>query len=145
MTASAAALVAEARHALASGDPLLCQSCCLDALELEPTSPEAAELLLLASTVGAASLRVHDLELSSLLALVADPAERRFLEGQLAYQRAMSMLGEEVPGFVVRGWLDRAHAAYVDVLRLRADHAGAIVRRSLVERLLAHNPGLSER
>jgi len=135
-------LLAEAQRALAMGDALLCQSCCLDALDAAPRHPEASQLLLHALTSHDAGLQVTDRSPEAWLEAVDDPVQRRFLEGMLAYRRAHLMLREEVPGFVVRGWFDRALDAFEAVLTDAPDHTAARTRSSLVRRLLACNPQL---
>ena len=133
------AALQEARRQLVSGDSLFAQSVCLDVLEAHPGHVDAVVLLVEAIAESWGSLTVGAARPEAYLAQVNDPAERARLQGLLAYRRALSMLGESVPHFVVRDWLSKAqdHFAAADGSRLDVR-----LRRRAVERILSANPEL---
>lgn len=129
-----------ARQQLAAGDGLLCQSICLDVLVLVPEHGDARTLLVEALAEGAGSLSVTEGSAEAFLVTVADPQERSRLEGILAYRRALSMLRQSVPVFVVRDWLHRARASF---RAAGAERVDVRLRLAAIDRLVAQNPDLA--
>lgn len=130
----------EARRQLASGDGLFAQSVCLDVLAVSPGHVEAVVVLVEAIAESWGTLAVGAGRPEAYLAQVEDPAEKARLQGILAYRRALSMLGETVPHFVVRDWLMRARAHFEAAGSERLD---VRLRLRAVQRLLDENPELS--
>ncbi len=129
----------EARRQLASGDGLLAQSVCLDVLAVSPGHVEAVVVLVEAIAESYGSLAVGAGRPEAYLAQVPDGRERARLEGILAYRRAVAMLDEEVPHFVVRDWLMRARDR---LLAADGERLDVRLRLRAVQRLLESNPQL---
>jgi hypothetical protein len=129
--------LALAVRALSLGDGLLAQSICLDRIESDTTSEavRARAVSLLVQAVALSGSALTGVEPRALLSSVPQGAERAFLEGLLAYQRARALAEEGVPDFVRTRWLQTALEHFQGAVQLEPGHGEAAAYLSLMRRL----------